>query len=263
MANSPACITGSEAITLGYELIQSGRSKRVLCGSTEGDGKYIWGGFDAMRILSSKDNDHPERASRPMSHDPQGFVPSGGAGALVLEDLDAALERDATIYAEIKGAYFNSGGQRNGGTMTAPNSEAVVECIRRCMEQSDESPSEIDLISGHLTSTKGDVIEVHNWSKALGFEKDSFPFINTPKSMIGHCIGGAGSVELVACILQMRDNYVHANLNLDHVHPEISSRIPEDKMPLKRVDTEINTIIKSNFGFGDLNCVVLLKKWKP
>ncbi len=262
MANSSACITGSEALALGFETVQSGMAKRMLCGSTEGDGRYIWSGFDAMRILCSVSNDEPEKASRPMNIKPMGFVPAGGAGALVIEDLDTALERGAKIYAEILSSHFNSGGQREGGSMTAPNSDAVQECISQCIDKSGIDIREIDLISGHLTSTKGDVIEVKNWSKTLGLPKEEFPYINTPKSMIGHCIGGAGSVELVACLLQMRDGYIHPNLNLGEIHPEISELVPAERIPTTRVDREISTVIKANFGFGDLNCVILLRKWK-
>lgn len=260
MANSSACITGSEAVTLGFETIQNGHAKRMLCGSSEGDGRYIWSGFDAMRILCSVSNDAPEKASTPMNERPMGFVPSGGSGALMLEELESAKSRGAKIYAEIHGAHFNSGGQREGGSMTAPNSEAVVECIQKCVSSSGIKPEEIDLISGHLTSTKGDVIEVQNWSNALGLSGDNFPYINTPKSMIGHCIGGAGSVELVATVLQLRDNYIHPNINLGNIHPAISEIVPKEKIPTEKLDKEIKTVIKANFGFGDLNCVILLSK---
>ncbi len=262
MSNSSACITGSESVSMGFEMIQDGRAKRMLCGSTEGDGRYIWGGFDAMRILCSVSNDNPEEASRPMNERPMGFAPAGGSGAMVLEDLDEALARGAKIYAEILGAHFNSGAQTDGGSMTAPNSTAVQECIRNCVSDAGIEANEIDLISGHLTSTKGDVIEVKNWSEALGRKGDTFPYINTPKSMIGHCIAGAGSVELVACLLQLHHGYIHPNINLGNIHPDIAEIVPKEKIPTKRLNKDINTVIKANFGFGDLNCVILLRKWK-
>src|SRR5690606_18656976 len=106
--------------------------------------------------------------SRPMSATSSGFVPSGGSGALVLESLESAQARGAKIYAELLGGQFNSGGQRGSGTMTAPNSEAVVRCIKDAIRMTGIHPDEIDLISGHLTSTKGDPIEVRNWVAALG-----------------------------------------------------------------------------------------------
>ncbi len=261
VSNSSACVTGSESVLVGYEHIKSGRAKRMICGSTEGDSRYIWGGFDAMRVLCSDSNDKPEFGSRPMSDSSGGFVPGGGSGALVLESLESAQARGAKIYAEILGGEFNSGGQRQGGTMTAPNSQGVVACIKSALDQSELDPKEIDLISGHLTSTKGDPIEVKNWIDALGLSGDDFPYINTPKSMIGHCVGGAGSIELVASILQMEHGYIHRNLNCENLHPEILEVISAEKVPQKTITKKIDTIIKANFGFGDLNCVLVLRKW--
>src|SRR6201985_1260980 len=117
--NSAACATGTQAIFMGYEYIRHGMAKRMVVGSTEFVDRYVFGGFDSMRVLSRKFNDQPERASRPMSLSAGGFVPGSGAGALVLEDLDFALARGAKIYGELAGGATNSVGQRNGGSMTA------------------------------------------------------------------------------------------------------------------------------------------------
>ena len=260
LSNSSACITGSEAVLLGYEYLSQGKAKRMICGSTEGDGRYIWGAFDAMRVLCNDSNQNPEFGSRPMSSTSSGFVPSGGSGALVLETLESAKKRKARIYAEILGGHLNSGGMRNNGSMTLPNNESVVKCIRQAILSSKISSNEIDLISGHLTSTKGDPIEVQNWSKALDLQGKDFPYINTPKSMIGHSIGGAGSIELVACVLQMHHRFIHPNLNVQEIHPNIKEWIDPKKIPLDTIEKEVNTIIKANFGFGDVNCVLILKK---
>ncbi|MDE0470400.1 MAG: beta-ketoacyl-[acyl-carrier-protein] synthase family protein [Ekhidna sp.] len=260
-ANSSACITGSEAVLMGYEYLQTGRVEKMLCGSTEGDGRYIWGGFDAMRVLCNDSNDNPAYGSRPMSSTSSGFVPSGGSGALVLETLESARNRGAKIYAEILGGHTNSGGQRGVGTMTANDPEAVVRCIKSAMESAEIKPEEIDLISGHLTSTKGDPIEVENWVKALEREGDDFPMINAPKSMIGHSIAGAGSIELIACALQIKNNFIHPSLNTDKIHPNISSKIFGGCIPQRCHEQKINTVVKANFGFGDLNCVIVLKKF--
>ncbi|MEQ9402719.1 MAG: beta-ketoacyl-[acyl-carrier-protein] synthase family protein [Cyclobacteriaceae bacterium] len=261
-SNSSACITGSESVLLGYEYLAAGRAKRMLCGSTEGDGRYLWGPFDAMRVLCSDSNDRPTFGSRPMSSTSSGFVASGGSGALVLETLESAKKRNAKIYAEILGGHVNSGGLRKGGTMTASNSDAVVECIKSAAEVANIRPEEVDLISGHLTSTKGDPIEIRNWSRALGLDSGNFPLVNTPKSMIGHSIAGAGSIELVACVLQIYNNFVHTNINVDEIHPEILEIIPEDRIPRKSVEREVNTVMKANFGFGDLNCALVIRKFK-
>ncbi|WP_436517807.1 beta-ketoacyl-[acyl-carrier-protein] synthase family protein [Ekhidna sp. To15] len=261
-SNSSACITGSEAVLMGYEYLSQGRAERMVCGSTEGDGRYIWAAFDAMRVLCSNSNDNPEFGSRPMSDSSSGFVPSGGSGALVLETLESAKARGAKIYGEVLGGHVNSGGQRSGGTMTAANPEAVVDCITRAMESAGITPDEIDLINGHLTSTKGDPAEIRNWVKALGRSGKDFPMINTPKSMIGHAVAGAGSVELVASVLQLNKDFVHANLNVENIHPEILSEIFGGCIPTSCQSKEVNTVIKANFGFGDLNCALVLRKYK-
>lgn len=262
MSNSSACITGSEAISQGFDWIRRGQAKRMLCGGTEGDGRYIWGAFDAMRILCNGYNDQPEAGSRPMSNNPVGFVPGAGAGALLLEDLESAQERGAHIYAEVLGSFVNTGGQRNGGSMTAANPEGVQRCITGCITDAGIKPEDIDVINGHLTSTKGDVVEINNWVAALGLEGDDFPYINATKSMVGHCIGGAGAIELVATVLGMKGSYIHPNLNVEEVHPEILNKISRDKIPTEKINKEINIAIKSNFGFGDLNCCVALKTWR-
>ena len=166
--NSSACTTGTEAILMGYDRIKSGQAKRMLVGSCSDDGPYIWGGFDAMRVMTYKYNDTPKQGSRPLSATASGFVPGSGAGALVLESLESALERGTTIYAEVLGGNINSGGQRNGGTMTAPNAEAVQRCIKEAISNSGIKATDIDVINGHLTATIKDPVEIKNWSEALG-----------------------------------------------------------------------------------------------
>ena len=128
--NSSACTTGTEALLMGFERIASGKAKRMLVGSCSDHGPYVWGGFDAMRILPSKYNENPAEASRPMSSSAAGFVPGSGAGALMLEDYETAKARGAKIYCEVLGGATNSGGKRGGGSMTAANSDAVIKCIK-------------------------------------------------------------------------------------------------------------------------------------
>jgi 3-oxoacyl-[acyl-carrier-protein] synthase-1 len=212
--NSSACTTGTEAVLMGYERIRMGYAKRMLVGSCNDDGPYIWGGFDAMRVMTYKFNDEPEKGSRPMSATASGFVPGGGAGALVLESLESALARNATIYAEVMGGAINSGGQRNGGSMTAPNPEAVQRCIQSALENSDIEAKEIDTINGHLTATSKDPLEIENWVNALGREGDDFPMVNSLKSMVGHCLAASGAIESVAAILQLKDQFVFPQYQL-------------------------------------------------
>lgn len=259
--NSSACATGTQAILMGYELIKHGLAKRMLVGSTEHVDSYIFGTFDSMRVLARKFNQFPEQASRPMSASAGGFVPGSGAGALVLEDLDFALERNAPIYAEIRGGSSNSGGQRSGGTMTAPGAGGIVRCITDALTDSGISGRQIDLICGHLTATHADILEVQNWGQALDRKGNDFPLINSLKSMIGHCLSAAGSIEAVAVVLQLMHQFVHPNLNLEDPHPEILKLISTDKLPTTMMKKEINTIAKANFGFGDINTCLIFSKY--
>lgn len=262
ITNSSACATGTQAILMGYEYIRQGLAKRMLVGSTEHIDSYIFGTFDSMRVLARKFNHHPERASRPMSATACGFVPGSGAAALILEDLDFALQRKATIYAEIAGGAANSGGQRFGGTMTAPGSAGIVKCITDALADARIDPASIDLICGHLTATAADTLEIQNWSAALGRKGDDFPFVNSLKSMIGHCLTAAGSIEAVATVLQIVHQFVHPNINLEDPSPEMLKTVSLDRLPLQRLDKEINTVAKANFGFGDVNTCILFSKFK-
>ncbi|ABQ06821.1 beta-ketoacyl-[acyl-carrier-protein] synthase family protein [Flavobacterium johnsoniae] len=260
--NSSACATGTEAIIMAYERIQSGQAKRILAGSTSDSGPYIWAGFDALRVCSSKFNDKPEQGSRPMSVTAAGFVPASGAGALVIEDLESALERGVEIYAEILGGNVNSGGQRGNGSMTAPNSSAVQQCIKKAIQNSGISADDIDAINGHLTATAKDSLEIENWTKALNRKGTDFPYINSLKSMTGHCLSAAGSIESIAAVLQLYEGFVFGNTNCEDLHPEISAHINSSKIPLQTIDCKPNIIAKASFGFGDVNACVIFKKFQ-
>lgn len=259
--NSSACTTGTEAIMMGYDRIVAGDAKRMLVGSCSDDGAYLWGGFDAMRVLTYKHNESPEQGSRPMSATASGFVPGGGAGALMLESLESALSRNATIYAEVLGGHINSGGQRNGGSMTIPNDVAVQQCIKRAIQKSNIKPTDIDTINGHLTATKNDHMEIKNWTEALGLSGDLFPPINSLKSMVGHCLSAAGAIESVACVLQLRDGFIFPNTNCEDVSDEITLLISKENIPKEMISKELNIVAKASFGFGDVNGCLIFKKY--
>ena len=259
-SNSSACSTGAEAIVEGYYRIRAGLAERMLCGGTEGSSQYAWGAFDSMRVLCRKFNDEPEKASRPLSASAAGFVPGSGAGILHIESLESAESRGARIYAEILGGALNCGGHRSGGSMTAPNPVGVQRCIRQAVDAAGIDPHEIDAINGHLTATGADPREVTSWATALGTTPDTFPLINSTKSMIGHGLGAAGALESVACILMLRGGFVHASINCEDVHPEIepfAGSIPHETREMP----ELRTIIKAGFGFGDVNVCVIFRRW--
>ncbi len=231
--NSSACTTGTEALLMGFERIKNGKAKRMLVGSSSDSSLYTWGGFDAMRVMSYKHNDSPEKGSRPMSETATGFVPGSGGGALVLESLESALGRNATIYAEVLGGNINSGGQRNGGTLTAPNAEAVQKCITDAILDAGVSADEVDTINGHLTATSKDVLEIEKLDKSTAKKWKRFSIYQFLKSMTGHCLSAAGAIESVASVLQIYEQFIFPNINCEDVHPEILELISEDKIPQK------------------------------
>ena len=257
--NSAACTTGTEGIIMAYERISQGKAEIMLTGSCSDSGPYVWGGFDAMRILPRGYNDNPTKASRPMSATASGFIPGSGAGALVLESLDSALKRGAHIYAEVLGGEINSGGQMGEGSMTAPNSIAVQRCIRNAVSNAGVHLSDIDVINGHLTATAKDGLEIENWSKSLERAGVDFPYINSFKSTVGHCLAAAGSIESVATILQFKEKVVFKNVNCEDVHPEITNLISETRVPRETLNHAPRVIAKASFGFGDVNACVIFK----
>jgi len=260
--NSSACTTGSESILMAFERIKSGQAKRMLAGSTSDSGPYIWGGFDAMKVCTFKHNESPEKGARPMSASAAGFVPGSGAGALLVEDLESALERGARIYGEILGGNINSGGQRGTGTMTAPNSKAVQKCISDALLNAGIHADEIDAINGHLTATSKDSLEIHNWTEALQRKGENFPYINSLKSMVGHCLSAAGGIECVATVLELYHDFVFPNTNCEDLDSDIALLICKSKIPQKLINKRLNIIAKASFGFGDVNACIIFKKYE-
>jgi 3-oxoacyl-[acyl-carrier-protein] synthase I len=260
--NASACSTGTEAVLMGFERIQAGHAERMLVGGCDSASPYVWAGFDAMRVTTRKHNDSPEQGSRPLSNSASGFVPGGGAGALVLESLESALARKAPIYAEVLGGHSNSGGQRNGGTMTAPNPEGIRRCIAKALENAKVTPQEIDLISGHLTATIFDPREVKLWSETLDRTGSDFPFINSLKSMTGHCLSASGAMECIATALQIEGGFVHPSINSEDLHADIESTLSRDRAPITAIHTPVSVAASSSFGFGDVNSVIILKRFE-
>jgi 3-oxoacyl-[acyl-carrier-protein] synthase I len=262
--NSSACSTGTEAIIMAYERIKSGQAIRMLAGASEPYSPWHWSPFDSLRVTTRKYNNEPEKGSRAMSASACGFIPSAGAGILILEELESAIKRNAPIYAEIKGGFINSGGQRNGGSMTAPSSEGVIRCIHGALFNAKIAADEIDFISGHLSSTMADSLEVENWSHALQRKNNLFPYINSTKSLIGHTIGAAGAIESIAAIIQMKNDFIHPSLNCEDIHPKILETIDSKCIPQKTIQNiSINCMAKASFGFGDVNACLIFKKYNP
>ena len=143
--------------------------------------------------------------------------------------------------------------------MTAPNSTAVIRCIESALRAAGISGDEVDAINGHLTGTMADTLEINNLSKALRRGPDSFPLINSTKSIIGHCLGAAGSVECVASILELASGFVHGSLNCEDLHPEILPFSPSIVQRTREVP--LNVVAKASFGFGDVNGCLRCRRW--
>jgi len=259
--NSSACNTGTEAVVEAFHRIRAGRAKRMLAGGSDGHSKYGWAGFDAMKVICRTHNDTPEKASRPLSATAGGFVPAAGAGVLLLESLSSARERGARIYAEVLGAHVNSGGQRSGGSMTAPNPDGVRRCIREAVAMSGVRSEEIDAINGHLTATFVDPHEVESWSVALGLPPSKMPLIHATKSLIGHALAAAGAIECVASVLELHHGFVHGSLNCEDLHPALGAYA--DRIPHATVDVpRMKVMAKASFGFGDVNGCIVFRKFE-
>ncbi|HKK67485.1 MAG TPA: beta-ketoacyl-[acyl-carrier-protein] synthase family protein [Bacteroidales bacterium] len=259
-AVSSACATGTEAIITAAERIADGRAVRMLAGGSEAYSPWSWIGFDVMRVLAQNKNDDPKHASCPLSSDASGFVPGAGAGIMLLESLESAKKRGAKILAEYKGGFINSGGMRAGGSMTAPSAPSVIACIKSALHEAGISPDEVDYINGHLSSTMADVLEIENLSKALNRYGPDFPFINSLKAQTGHCIGAGGGIESIASVLQIKNAMVTKAVNSRPLHPHITEIVDESRVPLKNLKHTVNTVLKTSFGFGDVNACMLLKR---
>ncbi|WCL50182.1 beta-ketoacyl-[acyl-carrier-protein] synthase family protein [Leptospira sp. GIMC2001] len=259
-SNSSACNTGTEAIVMAFDRIRAGLADKMVAGGVEGSSPHVWAGFDAMKVINSRSNNDPHKASRPMSASAAGFVPGSGAGILILESLESAVKRNARIYAEILGANVNCGGHRMGGSMTAPNPISVRRCIQQALAMSGIEADQIDGINGHLTATFADPYEVENWSIALNLAPNQLPKIQSTKSMIGHCLGAAGAIESVATIIQINKGFLHKSINCEDLHEKI---LPYKESILHQTENSpVNIMAKASFGFGDVNGCLIFKKWE-
>ncbi|MDX2350398.1 MAG: beta-ketoacyl-ACP synthase I [Porticoccus sp.] len=246
---SSACATSAHCIGHAMELIQMGKQDVVFAGGAEDMHWSMAGMFDAMGALSSKYNDTPEKASRAYDADRDGFVPGVGAGCLVVEDLEHALARGATIYAEIVGY----GATSDGYDMVAPSGEGAARCMKMAMETTDGS---IDYINTHGTSTPvGDLAELKAIKDVFG---DDAPPISSTKSLSGHGLGAAGVQEAIYSLLMMENDFICASANLETVDPEAAD------LPIvaKRIDNaNLQRIMSNSFGFGGTNATLVLQKY--
>lgn len=250
-----ACSTGSHAIGDAARLIALDDADVMVAGGTESPiCRIALAGFAACRALSTGFNDDPQKASRPYDKDRDGFVIGEGAGVVVLEELEHAKARGATIYGEVIG-YGMSG---DAFHITAPSEsgDGAYRCMKNAMKRAGVSGSDIDYVNAHGTSTPmGDEIELGAVERLFGDASQNLAMSST-KSAIGHLLGAAGAVEAIFSLLAMRDNIVPPTLNLDN--PSVETAI--DLAPHKAKQREISTVLSNSFGFGGTNASLIMRQ---
>ena len=245
---SSACATSGHCIGNGMELIQSGKQKIVFAGGGEEIHWAMSAMFDAMTALSSKYNANPETASRPYDKTRDGFVIAGGAGVIVLEELEHAKARGAKIYAELTGY----GATSDGYDMVAPSGEGAVRCMKMSLKT---ARNKIDYINTHGTSTPvGDITELRAVKEIFG---DKIPKISSTKSLTGHPLGAASVHEAIYCLIMMKNNFIAASSNITDMDDE-AKKFPIVTKVEKNVS--LNSVMSNSFGFGGTNATLIFEK---
>ena len=249
-----ACATGNNCIGDAFRLIQYDEADAMIAGGSDA---YILpiavAGFDKMRTLSRRNNE-PEKASRPFDKDRDGFIVGEGAGVVILEEMESAVRRGAKIYAELIGYGSNI----DSFHITEPDWENQAWCLKLALTDAAISPSDVDYINAHGTSTVlNDVSETKAIKAALGEQSKKVP-ISSNKSMFGHLLGAAGSVEAIFTILTIRDGIIPPTINYDTPDPECDL----DYVPNIAKKAQVNIALSNSFGFGGVNATLVLKKLK-
>ncbi|MCD9023310.1 beta-ketoacyl-ACP synthase II [Cohnella silvisoli] len=249
-----ACATGTHSIGDSYKMIQRGDADVMICGGAEATIRPIgMAGFCAMRAMSTR-NDEPEKASRPFDVDRDGFVMGEGAGVLILESLEHALNRGARIYAEVIG-YGMSGDAHH---MTDPDPDGAARCMRKALTDAGLEPEAIQYINAHGTSTGiGDKSETTAIKKAFGDHAYKLA-VSSTKSMTGHLLGAAGGVEAVILGLTLQNGIIPPTANLDNQDPELDL----DYVPNKPREADVQVALSNSFGFGGHNATIIMRKYE-
>lgn len=249
-----ACATGNNCIGDAFRLIQYGEADAMIAGGSDA---YILpiaiAGFDKMRALSRR-NSEPQKASRPFEKDRDGFVIGEGAGVVVLEEMESAMRREAKVYAELIGYGSNI----DSFHITEPDWENQGQCLTLALSDAAVSPTDVDYVSAHGTSTViNDVSETKAIKAALGEHSKKVP-VSSNKSMIGHLLGAAGGVEAIFTILTIKDGIIPPTINYDTPDPECDL----DYVPNIARKAEVNVALSNSFGFGGINATLVFRKFK-
>lgn len=244
---SSACATSSHCIGNAAEMIQWGKQDVMFAGGGEELDWALSVLFDAMGAMSSKYNDTPATASRAYDKERDGFVIAGGAGVLVLEEMERAKARGAKIYAEVTGY----GATSDGHDMVQPSGEGAVRCMQMAMKDLD---GPIDYINPHATSTPvGDIKEIEALRELFGSD---CPAISATKSLSGHSLGAAGVQEAIYALLMMQGNFIAGSAHIEELDPDFAD------MPIVQEtrDASLNTVMSNSFGFGGTNATLVMKR---
>jgi 3-oxoacyl-[acyl-carrier-protein] synthase-1 len=250
---SSACATSAHCIGNAAELIQWGKQDVMFAGGCEELDWTLSALFDAMGAMSTKFNASPGRASRAYDKDRDGFVIAGGAGVIVLEELEHAKARGAKIYAELVGYGANS----DGFDMVAPSGEGAIRCMRMAMQGMDgKGVGKIDYINPHGTATPvGDEREIDAIRQVFG---KMVPPISSTKSLTGHSLGAAGVQEAIYALLMMNNRFICESANIDQLDPAFAD-VPISRQ--RQDDVNLNCVMSNSFGFGGTNATLILRRY--
>jgi 3-oxoacyl-[acyl-carrier-protein] synthase-1 len=247
---SAACASGSHAIGLGYHFIKSGLQEVVICGGAQEINHYSMGTFDALSAFSVHESE-PSKASRPFDRSRDGLIPSGGAATVILESLESAEKRGATILAEVVGYGFSS----NGGHISNPTVDGPSRSLQMALRDAGMQSKDVDYINAHATSTPaGDANEAKAIYEVFGKDR---PYVSSTKSMTGHECWMAGASEIVYSVLMMRNGFIAPNINFENPD-EDSEKLNIVKSALEK---DINVFLSNSFGFGGTNSSLIVRKF--
>jgi 3-oxoacyl-[acyl-carrier-protein] synthase II len=250
IASSTACTTSSQSIGYGYEAIRFGRQDAMICGGADEYDTTTVAVFDNLLACSTAFNDTPRRTPRPFDADRDGLVVGEGAGAVLLEEYEAARRRGAEILAEVIGFACTN----NGGDLILPSMDGIVATIREGLADARLDPAAVDFVSAHATATKmGDVIEAQAIRKAYG---EASPLVTGLKGYMGHTMGACGVIETILTLYMLQEGFLAPTLNLEHPDPRCAGirHTPEV------MDARLRVAAVQNFAFGGVNTCIVLRK---
>src|SRR5450631_254781 len=249
---SAACASGSHAIGLGYHFIKTGLQECIITGGAQEINALSMGNFDALSAFSTHEAD-PKTASRPFDKDRDGLIPSGGGATVVLESLDSAQKRDASILGEVVGYGFSS----NGEHISNPTVNGPVRSLEMALKDAGIYPEAVDYVNAHATSTQaGDSSEARALAEVFGEQKVP---VSSTKSMTGHECWMAGASEIIYSMIMMQNNFIAPNINFENPD-EDSARLDVVKTTRGK---NINVFLSNSFGFGGTNSSLIVRKWQP